>query len=62
MAKTLSQLKKEVHVAQIINHGEQLILPEGMGMEDAISLLKRRQRYLEEEIEINYCPMCGRKL
>lgn len=53
MAKTLSELKKEVHVAQIINHGEQLILPEGMGMEDAISLLKRRQRYLEEEIEIN---------
>lgn len=53
MAKTLNEVQQEVHVATITHHGEQLILPEGMGMDDAIDLLKRRKRYLEETIEIN---------
>ena len=52
MAKTLSEVSKEVHVAQIVHHGEQLILPENMGMDDAIDLIKRRKSYLEEEVEM----------
>lgn len=52
MPKTLSELQKEVHVAEIVHHGEQLILPENMGMDDAIDLIKRRKRYLEEEVEM----------
>lgn len=52
MSKTLSELQKEVHVAEIVHHGEQLILPENMGMDDAIDLIKRRKRYLEEEVKM----------
>lgn len=50
MSKTLAQEEKAVHVAEVVHHGEKLILPEGMRMDDAIDLLKRRQKYLEEEV------------
>lgn len=52
MAKTLKQNEKQVHVADIIKHGEKLIVPEQMKLGDAIDLLKRRQTYEEEEVVV----------
>jgi hypothetical protein len=52
MATTLNDHQKTVHAAQIVNHGEKMILPEGMEISDAIDLLERRRDYLEEVIEV----------
>lgn len=55
--------KKELHVADIVQHGEKMILPKGMGMDDAITLLRRRQKHDEQEIDIqmsyNVLPQDG---
>lgn len=48
MSKTLEVSKKEVHVADIVHHGEKVVLPEDMKIQDAIALLQRRMTYLEE--------------
>lgn len=40
------------HVAEIVYHGEKMILPEGLSIPDAMKLLERRQKYLEEKVEI----------
>lgn len=53
MAKTLNESEKQVQVAQIVHHGEQITLPEGMSIDGAIDLLERRKEYLEEVIDIN---------
>ena len=50
MAKTLEQDEKKVHVAEIVRHGEKLIVPEGMSLSDVIDLAKRRQKFEEEEV------------
>jgi hypothetical protein len=52
MGTTLDQHQKAVHVAEIVNHGEKLILPENMQLDEAIDLLERRKEYLEEEVQI----------
>jgi len=41
------------HVAEIVHHGDKLILPEKMKLDDAIDLLKRRKTYLDEEVAIH---------
>lgn len=53
MGKTLEETKTEISVADIVNYGEKLILPEGMSVENAVELLLRRQKYLETEVVIN---------
>lgn len=53
MSKTLSELNNATHVAEIVNHGEKLILPENMGLDDAISLLERRKEYLTQTVTIS---------
>ncbi len=53
MSKTLNEIQQEIQVAKIVHMGEQLILPEGMDMDGAIGLLKRRKQYLEEEISLS---------
>jgi transitional endoplasmic reticulum ATPase len=50
--KTLSEHNKAIHVAEIVNHGTKLILPDGMNLDEGIDLLKRRKTYLQEEISI----------
>lgn len=50
MAKTLEQDEKKVHVAEIVRHGEKLIVPEGMSLSDVIDLAKRRMKFEEEEV------------
>lgn len=40
-------------VAEIQHFGEKLILPEGMSMDQAIDLIQRRKKYLEETVVID---------
>lgn len=44
---------KEVHVADIVRHGEKLIVPDLMPYASAISLLHRRMKFEEETVELN---------
>lgn len=53
MAKTLQDTGPRVNVAEIVNHGEKLILPEHMGIDDAIELLERRKTYLQEKVALH---------
>lgn len=48
--KSLDELNKAVKVAKIEHSGEKMILPEGMDLDDAIDLLRRRKAYLQEEV------------
>ncbi len=41
------------HVADVVYHGDKLVLPEGMAIPDAVKLLERKQKYLEEEVSIS---------
>ena len=50
MAKTLEQDEKQVHVADIVRHGEKLIVPDGMKLSDVLDLVKRRMTFEEEEV------------
>lgn len=54
MSSNLSNAKHDdVHVADVIHHGEQLIVPDGMPLKKAIDLLKRREQYLEETTQFS---------
>lgn len=46
-------MAQQVHVVDVIRHGTQITLPEKMSYDDAISTLKRRQDYEEQEISIS---------
>jgi transitional endoplasmic reticulum ATPase len=48
----LAEHKKAIHVAEIVNHGTKLTLPEGMSLDEGIDLLKRRKTYMSEEISM----------
>ncbi len=52
MAQTLDQAGEKAHVAEIVYHGEKMILPEGMSIKDAKELLTRREKYLEEKVQL----------
>ena len=51
--KDLSTAGPKAHVADIIHHGEKLILPKMMSISDAIDLLYRRAEYLETAVNIS---------
>lgn len=44
---------KKMHVAEIVKHGKQFIIPEGVTYPEAIDLLDRRMKFEEEETVIN---------
>jgi transitional endoplasmic reticulum ATPase len=50
MSQTLGQQTSVVHNVEIVKHGEQLILPTGLGLEDAVELLERRIKYEAQEV------------
>lgn len=50
MSKSLSQQPKIVNNVDIVRHGEQLLIPETMTMEDAVELLERRIAYDAQEV------------
>ena len=45
--------KKAVHVAEVVRHGDKLILPETMGIDSAIDLLQRQKKYDDEPVLIS---------
>lgn len=51
--KNLEQAGREVHVAEIVHHGDRLTIPEKMEIPDAIQLLLERLEYLEQEVTVN---------
>ena len=53
MSKTLQAAAEPVHVAEIVYHGDQLLIPNGMSVGQAIDMLERRRDYLEEEVSIS---------
>jgi transitional endoplasmic reticulum ATPase len=44
--------EKKVHIAEVIRHGEQLIIPKAMTIQDAIALLMRQAKYEDETVDI----------
>lgn len=52
MGKTLNEAVEKKAVAEIVRHGDKLILPDKMKIPEAIDLLERRQRYESEEVAI----------
>jgi len=53
MGKDLSKAGPKTHVADIVHHGEKLMIPEGMSIKNAIDLLYRRAEYLETKVDIS---------
>jgi transitional endoplasmic reticulum ATPase len=51
MSKNLEDTK-QTHVAEIVRHGEKLIIPELLSLEGAINLLHRRAEYEETMVDI----------
>jgi transitional endoplasmic reticulum ATPase len=51
MSQDLESTKK-THVAEIVRHGEKLIIPELLSIEGAINLLHRRMEYEEMEVDL----------
>jgi transitional endoplasmic reticulum ATPase len=49
MSKTLSEVETQVARVEIVNYGEQLILPEKMTLRQGIDVLQRREKYEQEE-------------
>jgi transitional endoplasmic reticulum ATPase len=52
MSKSLDKAVPVTNVAEIVHHGEKLILPEGLEIKAAIDLLYRRAEYLEATVEV----------
>jgi transitional endoplasmic reticulum ATPase len=52
MGSTLSEVKDNIIVAEIINIGEKLILPEKVSIKQAIDLLEARQKYLTQTVTL----------
>lgn len=49
---TLANAGPVAHVAEIVYHGTQLTLPEGMDIPSAMQLLKSRQEFLETDVQM----------
>lgn len=45
---TLEKVGPKTHVAEVVYHGDKMILPTGMSLKEARDLLVRREKYLEE--------------
>ena len=53
MGKSLDEAVPVTNVAEVVHHGEKLILPEGMSPKQAIELLRRREKYLNAYVNIS---------
>ena len=50
--KNLGEIGKAVQVADVVYHGEKLILPTGMGITAAVKLLLEKEEFLETKVNI----------
>lgn len=53
MGQNVDELVTTTHVADVVHHGEKLTIPEQMGIDEAIDVLKRRKRYLQQGISVS---------
>lgn len=54
MPETLSQKKEKVEIAEVVRHGEKIVLPNAMSIDAAITTLTRRKKYEEEVVQMVY--------
>lgn len=47
---TLADVPQTIAIAQLEHYGDKLIIPEGMDLAEALELIERRQKYLEEDM------------
>jgi transitional endoplasmic reticulum ATPase len=63
MSIDINKAAKKVDVAEIVHHGEQIMLPEGMTIPQAMEILQRRESYYREEVStsrmFNVFPLDG---
>ena len=52
MGKSLEEAVPVTNVAEVVHHGEKLIIPEGMKISAAIDVLYRRGKYLDAVVDI----------
>lgn len=52
-SQNLTQKLQPVHVAEVVQHGDQLLVPENMSIKDAIKLLERQESYLSEKVRVS---------
>lgn len=52
MAQTVTEQKKELHTAEVVRHGEKIVLPEGMSIDIAIEILYRLQQHEEQTVNV----------
>ena len=55
---TLANAKPEINVADIVRHGDKLILPEKMTLGDAAVLIKRRMEYESQKTQVQEAFNC----
>jgi len=53
MGKTLGEIGPKTHVAEVEHHGEKLIVPATMSLDEAADLLIRRKKYMHTEVNIS---------
>lgn len=46
--------KKKTHIAEVVHHGKEIIIPHGMKYDDAIDILHRKQKYESEIVHLSY--------
>lgn len=54
MAKTLAEQPQKVHIAEVVRHGEKIVLPENLEVADAIGVLARRLEYEEKTVTLSF--------
>lgn len=52
--KAMANSQEAVHIAEVVRHGEKIILPTGMKTKDAITSLQRQLKYDEEVVALNF--------
>ena len=52
MGQTLDQAGEKSHVVEIVYHGDQLIIPDGMSLDETMKLIKSRKEYLETKVDM----------
>ncbi len=53
MGKNLSEVGPVTHVADIVYHGDKMVLPDGMEIASAIALLNQRADYLNQDVNMS---------
>lgn len=53
MTQELQDVGPTTHVAEVVQHGDKMMIPDGMDIDDAIALLARRKEYMEKAVVLS---------